>query len=36
MILAFDFQGQILKKSHNSGMGCPIDMEQKGCESIGC
>ena len=23
-------------KSHNSGMGCPIDMEQKGCESIGC
>ena len=24
------------KKSHNSGMGCPIDMEQKGCELIGC
>ena len=23
-------------KSHNSGIGCPIDMEQKGCESIGC
>ena len=23
-------------KSHNSGMGCPIDMEQKECESIGC
>ena len=23
-------------KSHNSGMGCPIDMEWKGCESIGC
>ena len=23
-------------KSHNSGMGCPIDMEQKGCDSIGC
>ena len=23
-------------KSHNSGMGCPIDMERKGCESIWC
>ena len=23
-------------KSRNSGMGCPIDMERKGCESIGC
>ena len=23
-------------KSHNSGMGFPIDMERKGCESIGC
>ena len=23
-------------KSHNSGMGCPIDLEQKGCEPIGC
>ena len=22
--------------SHNSGMGCPIDIEQKGSESIGC
>ena len=25
-----------LWKSRNSRMGCPIDMEQKGCESIGC
>ena len=23
-------------KSRNSAMGCQIDMEQKGCESIGC
>ena len=23
-------------KSHNSGMGCPIDMEWKGCESTEC
>ena len=23
-------------KSRNSGMGCPIDMEQKGCESTEC
>ena len=23
-------------KSRNSGMGCLIDMERKGCESIGC
>ena len=23
-------------KSHNSGMGCPIDMERKGCESTEC
>ena len=23
-------------KSHNSEMGCPIDMEQKGRGSIGC
>ena len=23
-------------KSHNSGMGCPIDMKWKGCELIGC
>ena len=35
MTLTFDFHGQILK-SRNSGMGCPIDMERKGCESIGC
>ena len=25
-----------LWKSLNSRMGCPIDMERKGCESIGC
>ena len=24
------------RKSPNSGMGCPIDMEWKGCESIRC
>ena len=36
MTLTLDFQGQILKKSRNSGMKCLIDMEQKGCESIGC
>ena len=23
-------------KSHNWGMGCPIDMERKGCESTEC
>ena len=23
-------------KSHNSRMGCPIALEEKGCESIGC
>ena len=23
-------------KSHNSRIGCPIDMEQRGCESLGC
>ena len=23
-------------KSHNSRMGCPIDMKRKGCELIGC
>ena len=23
-------------KSLNLGMGCPIDMERKGCQSIGC
>ena len=23
-------------KSHDSGMGCPIDMERKGCESTEC
>ena len=31
-----DFQGQNLKKSYISGMGWPIDLERKGCESIGC
>ena len=35
MTLALDFQGQILK-SPNSGMGWPIDMERKGCESTEC
>ena len=32
MILTLDFQGQILKTY--TGMGGPIDMEQKGCETI--
>ena len=31
MTFSLDFQGQILK-SRNPGMGCPIDMEWKGCE----
>ena len=34
-ILTLGFQGQILKMRH-SGMGGPVDMEPKGCESIGC
>ena len=29
----WEFQGLNFEKSHNSGMGGPIDMEQKGCES---
>ena len=36
MTLTLDFQGQILWKSRISGMGWQIDMERKGCESIGC
>ena len=35
MTLTLEFQGQILK-SHYSAMGCQIDMEQKGFDSIGC
>ena len=35
MTLTLDFQGQILK-SRIPGMGWPIDMEWKGCESIEC
>ena len=35
MTLTLDFQGRILKKVI-SGMGWPIDMELKGCESIAC
>ena len=35
MTLTFDFQGQIFK-SRISGMGWPIDMESKGCDSIEC
>ena len=35
---SLDFQGQILKYMciHISGRGELIDMEQKGCDSIGC
>ena len=38
LTMTLDFQGQILKMLYNyiSGMGGPIDMERKGCESIGC
>ena len=36
MTLTLDFQGQIFKKSRNSGMGCLIDTEQKGFESNEC
>ena len=36
MTLTLDFQGQILKKNYISGMGWPINMEKKGCESIEC
>ena len=35
MTLTLDFQGQILKCCM-SGMQRPIDMEQRGCASIGC
>ena len=35
LTLTLDFQGQIWK-SCISGMEGPIDMERKGCESIGC
>ena len=35
LTLTLDFQGQIWKCCI-SGMGCPIDMEWEGCESIGC
>ena len=30
------FKVQFWQKRCNSGMGCLIDMERKGCESIGC
>ena len=42
LTLTLDFQGQILKNAVSqeleciSGIGGPIDMERKGCESIGC
>ena len=35
LTLTLDFQGQI-SKCCISGMEGPIDMERKGCESIGC
>ena len=36
LTLTLDFQGQILKMLYDSGVEGPIDMERKGCESIGC
>ena len=35
MTLTLDFQGQTLKMLYLRNGG-PIDMERKGCESIGC
>ena len=34
--LDLEFSMSNFEKSYISGMGWPIDMERKGCESIGC